>query len=265
MKLRPPLSYLVELWRYARSCGLWSLLLLIQTACPRMRIVRESNAVKVSSETAKHHYVYAAMGASDTQGAGASDYKHGYVAILHKWLKTATGHEWRLINVGRSGARITDLAKRQLALVVRAQPHVVTIWTGGNDVRHHVHPRSFERWLAYILCSLRTKTEAVIAIANLPEMQRQPFAKSLPLSEREWLKRRVDVYNQIISRLAKHYDATLVDLSRGSLMYEPSNFSSDGLHPNDRGYVGIAERFFEAIELQLQSMKGERSNEPIGR
>lgn len=262
MKLYPPLSYLRELWRYARRCGLWSLLLLIYTGCPRTRIARQSNAAKSpSSEIAKPPYVYAAMGASDTQGAGASSFEHSYVVILHKHLQAATGREWRLINVGRSGARITDLAKRQLPLVVSARPHVVTIWTGGNDVRHHVHPRSFERWLAHILCTLQTKTDAIIAIANLPHMDRQPFARALPLSEREWLRRRAGIYNQIISRIAERYNAALVDLSRGSLMYEPSNFSNDGLHPNERGYAGIAERFWEVIELQLQ-MEGKHPRKP---
>jgi len=242
------LKQLRALWR---SFKVWWIAILLQSGCSKWRA--GDIAVKQIDEAHKKP-TYVAIGASDTQAAGASSLEKGYVTLLHSYLERSTNRKWRLINVGRSGARITDAAQRQLPLALASNPTVVSIWVGGNDVRHRVHPKAFERLLKWMLLMLHSKSGALILIANLPEMERQPFAKLLPEPERRFLATQSRTYNAIIERLASESGAVLVDLKSVKEMYDERFFCEDGLHPNDLGYERIAQRFIEALAPHLHKI-----------
>ncbi len=191
--------------------------------------------------------VYVAMGASDTQSVGASREDMGYVYQILRRLRAETGANWKLENVGKSGALVTDLAERQAPLAVRLKPKVITMWTGGNDVRGNVTLPAFEQNLERIFQMLTTKTDAVIAAANLPRMSEQPFAAAMSVQEKQQMQARADAINEITTRLAQKYGVRVVDLGAGDLMYNPANMAADGLHLNDRGHTGLAERFWAAL------------------
>lgn len=235
-----------------RSAKVWLLALLMQFGCAKWK----GGKVERAAQTQACKLTYVAIGASDTQAAGASSYEHGYVVAIHRYLEQATHRKWELINVGRSGARITDVVERQLPLAIAARPAVISIWVGGNDVRHKIHPKGFERLLRGMLKALCEETNALVLIANLPEMERQPFARSASHNEREFLREQSRLYNGIIERAANEFGAILVDLRTMSEMYDERFFCSDGLHPNDMGYMRIAERFIEALGRHIGALKG---------
>jgi lysophospholipase L1-like esterase len=241
------LKQLRALWR---SFKVWWIAILLQAGCLKWRA---GDIAERQADEAYGKPTYVAIGASDTQAAGASSAEKGYVALLHSYLERSTDCKWRLINVGRSGARITDAAQRQLPLALASNPTVVSIWVGGNDVRHRVHPKAFERLLRWMLLMLR-KSDALILIANLPEMERQPFAKLLPEVERQFLAKQSRAYNAIIERLASESGAVLVDLKSMKEMYDERFFCKDGLHPNDLGYERIAHRFIKALAPHLHKL-----------
>lgn len=234
-----------------RSAKVWLLALLMQFGCAKWK----GGRVESGTQTHACKLTYVAIGASDTQAAGASSYEHGYVVAIHRYLEKITHQKWEFINVGRSGARITDVIERQLPLAIAARPTVVSIWVGGNDVRHKIHPNGFERLLRGMLKALREETNAIVLIANLPEMERQPFARSAPHDEREFLRKQSRIYNSIIERAANDFGAILVDLRTISEMYDERFFCNDGLHPNDMGYTRIAERFVEALRKHIGALK----------
>ncbi|MCS6863209.1 MAG: GDSL-type esterase/lipase family protein [Abditibacteriales bacterium] len=199
--------------------------------------------------------VYVAMGASDTQSVGASRQEMGYVYQILRRLRAETGANWKLENVGKSGALVTDLAERQLPLAVRFKPKVVTLWTGGNDVRGDISLQTFEENLERIFQTLTTKTDAVIAAANLPRMSEQPFAAAMSAAEKRQMQTRADAINAITTRLAQKYGVHVVDLGAGDLMYNPANMAADGLHLNDAGHTGLAERFWAVLSETVQAKK----------
>jgi len=190
---------------------------------------------------------YVALGASDTQGGGASHPERGYVSLLFARL-AATGGRWELYNRGRGGAQVDDLVRRQLPEALSVAPDVVTLWTGGNDVLKGGSAEAFEVALDTMLQRLRTETEAVVVIANLPRMEAQPFAESKSRTERQRLRERSQAFNAVIESVAARHGVPVVDLRGGTLMYDPANFSADGFHPNDAGYAAMAERFWAVLE-----------------
>ncbi|MFA4028932.1 MAG: hypothetical protein GDYSWBUE_001498 [Candidatus Fervidibacterota bacterium] len=234
---------------HRRSAKVWLIALLMQFGCAKWRAGRIEREAKTCKLT------YVAIGASDTQAAGASSYERGYVVAIHRYLEQATGQKWEFINAGRSGARITDVVERQLPIAIAARPTVISIWVGGNDVRHRIHPKGFERLLRGMLKALCLEMGAIVLIANLPEMERQPFARRATDDEREFLRKQSRIYNGIIERAASDFGAILVDLCKMSEMYDEHFFCNDGLHPNDIGYKRIAERFIEALNRHADALK----------
>lgn len=205
--------------------------------------------------------VYVAMGASDTQSVGASREDRGYVYQILRRLRAETGANWKLENVGKSGALVTDLAERQLPLAVRYKPQVITIWTGGNDVRGSVTLQAFEQNLERIFQTLTTKTDAVIAAANLPRMSEQLFAATMSATEKQQMQARADALNDITTRLARKYGVHVVDLGAGDLMYNPANMAADGLHLNDQGHSGLAERFWAVLSAAVRQAEKEKATQ----
>lgn len=250
-------------WALIQRCSakVWLLALLLQLGCAKWRMSKVEKSAQIYSGVTKPTYV--AIGASDTQAAGARSYEQGYVVALHRYIEQSTGCKWELVNVGRSGARINDAVERQLPLAIAAKPMVVSIWVGGNDVRHQIHPKSFERLLRGMLKMLRERTNTIVLIANLPEMEKQPFARNAKSELREFLKKQSRIYNNIIERAAKDFGATLVDLCSMNEMYDERFFCDDGLHPNEAGYERIAERFVDALKPHIGELKERIANAKV--
>lgn len=209
---------------------------------PLTRVV-EATAQAMGGPTRR----YVALGASDTQAGGASGPERGYVALLLNRL-AATGGRWELYSRGRGGAQVDDLLQRQLPEALSVAPDVVTLWAGGNDALKGGSPEGFEAALDTVLRRLRAETQAVVVIANLPRLEDQPFAERKSRAERQRLRERSQAFNAAIERTAARYGVPLVDLRRGTLMYDPAHFGADGFHPNDAGYAAIAERFWAVLE-----------------
>src|SRR5262245_50100030 len=75
---------------------------------------------------------YAALGASDAVGIGASPVSEGYVYLLSRRL-SAPRHGTNLHNFGVLGAQADQIAGAPLEQAIAVDPDVVTLWTGSND------------------------------------------------------------------------------------------------------------------------------------
>lgn len=242
-----------RLLRWLRAWG--GVLLTLVGGCrgdERPRIPPKPNAVVVdrTARAQKEPRRYAALGASDTQAEGAGSLREGYVFRLFDRL-AAQGGSWELYILGWGGARLSDILRWQLPAALAVRPEVITLWTGGNDVIKGVAPEEFAADLDRLLRTLRTETRAHLVLANLPEMHRQPFAAGKSAQERAQLQERVKAFNALIERVAARYRVPVVDLTAGELMYDPANFSPDGIHPNAQGYAGIAARFWQVLEQEM--------------
>jgi acyl-CoA thioesterase-1 len=195
---------------------------------------------------------YAAIGASDTVGVGAPDpAKDGWVPQLFRRLPNGS----KLVNLGISGARLSDAVEKELPRAVEAKPDFVTVWNVVNDLNANVDLAAYERDLDRLLGELTSKTSARIMVGNCPDLTRVPAYAKLGIPP-EQLRAEVARWNVAIARaVGKHPNRVyLVDLyaRSGELDFDPGLVSLDDFHPSARGYARLAEVFWEfAVTFRL--------------
>lgn len=188
--------------------------------------------------------VYVAMGASDAVGIGAFPLDNGYVYRVRDGLK-ARAETVELYNLGVSGKRVSFIESTELPFALERNPNVVTIWAGPNDIIHGSSVEEFEAALARVLSQLRQSTDAIIVIANVPDMTLVP--RFLIDPDPDVTIQRIAAYNDAIARQATIYSIPIVDLFGGGYATDWDYVSLDGFHPSNEGHAKIAELFLDVI------------------
>jgi len=192
-------------------------------------------------------FEYVALGASDATGVGASPLSNGYVFRIQRGLKD-DGKDVGLINLGIPGAEIRGIKNLEVPVAIEEKPELITIFTGANDMIAGASLQDFSDDLGTTLRELSTHTDAVIAIATLPDLTRLPKFQESP--DRDVTEERVSSFNSAIRVQARRYGATLVEIS--NLAFSDGDVSDDGFHPNDEGHRVLADAFLEKIRPVLR-------------
>ena len=182
---------------------------------------------------------YVAIGASDAVGVGAPvPSRDGWVSQLHRRLPPGS----RLLNLGVSGARLSDALAGQLPRAIDASPDLVTVWNVVNDLNAQVELATYERDLDRLLSELVGRTPARVLVGNCPDLSQVPVYAGF-----QGIRAEVARWNVAIARAAaKHRGRVyLVDLHPHQI--EPALVSKDDFHPSARGYTRLAELFWEAM------------------
>lgn len=238
-------------------------------------------------DTATTAVFYTAIGASDGIGFGGSapcfpfaDCPNGtgYVQILARRLAEG-GRAVTLRNLSIPGAvmnRATqDLAtslgrdipgnfvEHESGFVPTNTTHV-TIFAGGNDANNIAlaarsrggsdpngyvdgHIRQWGTDLEDLVARIRSRapTARIVAL-NLPNLAASPYLASNPVADKRLMQRvavgLTDRVNALVAR-----NVLVVDLICDARLYLPSNYASDGFHPNDGGYAVFAELALPAL------------------
>ena len=157
--------------------------------------------------------------------------------------------------------------------LVPANTTLVTVFAGGNDtnaigaavdggaagtadvgVYIDGQVAQFRTSLDTLVRGIRQRAASTrIVVANLPNFAGLPFSQSYSLLRRQALQRiSVGLSREAINALTAQ-NVSVVDLLCDARAYDAGNYSSDGFHPNDRGYAFIAEAFLAAIQLTSAS------------
>jgi acyl-CoA thioesterase I len=188
--------------------------------------------------------IYTAFGASDAVGIGAEPLTKGYVYRIRDGLDTRL-KTVNLINLGIPGAEIVRIAENaRLFLQARARPDIVTLWTGANDIIGGRLAADFEPDLGNLLARLRADTQAVIVMANVPDLTRLPRFRARP--EPTVTADRIRAFNEAIVRQATHYRVPLVDLFAQPVESQLVS-DVDGFHPSNEGHARIAQLFLDTL------------------
>ena len=201
--------------------------------------------------------VYAAVGASDTVGVGATDPAHdAWPAVFARAaLPTA-----RYRNFGISGERVAGALVDELPKVLNVKPAVVTVWLNVNDITAGVPVAEYQAQLTELVHALRQGGTARVLVANTPYLDRLPVYVSCRTSGTangvacpgrattlapDAVNALVDSYNVAIAAMARQEGADLVDLhAQGEVPdLHPEFVSKDGFHPSSRGYAAVAGAF----------------------
>ena len=198
---------------------------------------------------------YAALGASDVVGVGATPLTNGYVYRIEDAVQQQSGKGVDLENLGIPAAQISQIKDIEVEILKRSsQPELITISTGANDLIAGDSVSSFEAGLRDVLAELRAiSPSAVIAISNLPDLTKLSRFQDNP--DRDVTEPRVQAFNAAIARQAGAANALLVDLYSVPLQDSFVN-DLDGFHPSDAGHQAIANAFMAVLNPYIASLAG---------
>ena len=193
------------------------------------------NYLIVNNQTATSSLVYAALGDSLTSGVGANKYSQSYPYLLAQYL-AGNDYQVTLKDYSVPGARTQDLLDGLLPGAIKANPDVVTILIGVNDIHGKISTQEFAANYEEILSRLTKETRAKIYIINIPFIG----ANSLIWQPHRYLyQARTNEFNKIIKQLASKYQVNYLDLYTSTylLLRESGiHYSDDLFHPSAEGY-----------------------------
>lgn len=187
---------------------------------------------------------YVALGDSTAVGVGAAR-GGGYPERLASRLRN-DGLPVGLTNLGQSGARIRDVFTGQVKRAVAAQPTLVTLGVGTNDIWRGTSVEDFQDDLDRIARRLK-QTGASLVVVNIADMALAPVAKMVPSALYEG---RIEPFNAAMAEVARAHGMHLVDLYTASKEMIPHNthfFCHDGFHPSDQGYEEWADLLLPTV------------------
>jgi lysophospholipase L1-like esterase len=136
---------------------------------------------------------------------------------------------------------------------------LVTIFAGANDVNvitsalgggaGGTNPAGFidQQVLAFgngyqtLVSGIRSGTQSArLVVLNLPNLAGLPYLAGAPLPQREAAQRASVKMTTTVLNPLRAADLVVIDLMCDPRLYQPSNYSSDGFHPNDAGYAILA-------------------------
>lgn len=180
----------------------------------------------------------------------------GYVKYAAQYLQEAYPQvEFEFINLGIGGNQTKDLVARLDRDFVNAQPDIVSILIGINDVWHHAEDRSwipdevFEERYRTVLQAIKEKTNAKI-------MMLEPFL--IPVEDklffREDLYKKIEIERSLAREFADVYVPTDGLLASAYLDYVPTDLAADGVHPTALGADLIGKIYCEYMKKIIDKM-----------
>ncbi len=121
---------------------------------------------------------------------------------------------------------------------------------GGSDPNGFIdaQARAFASDYTTLLAGIRTRAGSPrIVILNVPNAAGLPFLANTPLAQRQAAQRAAVAMTKTAVNPLASSSVTVVDLMCDARSYVASNYSADGLHPNDAGYAFIAAEVIKAI------------------
>jgi len=230
--------------------------------------------------------VYSAVGASDANGVGSSvvcvpftDCPNGmgYVPAAVRALRSQ-GYTVSHLNLGVAGAVISrdfqtlasffvpgNFIEQEMPFIQTAAT-VVTIFAGLNELNIITgalgggaggsDPNGFMDRLvqtfganyATLLSGIRARAGSPrIIVLNVPNAAGLPYLAGASLAQRQAAQRISVAMTRTVVNPLTAQNAVVVDLMCDARSYARSNYSSDGLHPNDAGYAFISAEVVRAI------------------
>lgn len=193
--------------------------------------------------------VYVALGDSTGVGVGARK-GGGYVARLFERLERVRPGS-RLVNLCVSGATTGDVLRAQVGRVGEAEPSLVSVGIGINDLTRQATPEQFARGFDEIITRLRAQTDAPAVVSNLPDVSHAP---AVPAFMRDEARRRILLFNERLAEAAARHHLHLADTFEKSAAVIPTHpefFSPDGFHPSDEGYEFWAFEMWPTVKRAL--------------
>ncbi|MCH2174616.1 MAG: SGNH/GDSL hydrolase family protein [Lentisphaeria bacterium] len=178
----------------------------------------------------------------------------GYVNLINAKIMSETPEcRVRIINKGISGNTILDLQRRWQDDVLKLKPDYLSIKIGINDVwRQFDVPHQVE-----IQVSMGVYEKTYISLLEKTRASLKGLVLISPYlinnNKQDLMRQQIDAYSDIVSKLAKKFDAVhitpQVAIDNYLLHYHASSLAWDSIHPNTSGHMMIANEFFKQVSF----------------
>lgn len=186
-----------------------------------------------------------AIGDSFTEGLSDADENGGFRGWADRLAGLMAGRDpsFRYANLAVRGKMMAEIIEQQVPLAIAAQPDLVTICAGGNDL---IMPGSdvdelaarFER----AIVELQRAGSEVLLFAG-------PDPKAMPMVRR--VRAKVAIYNEHLHAIADRHGARIVDLWAMHVLADERAWSDDRLHFSPAGHRRIALRAAEVLGIPV--------------
>jgi lysophospholipase L1-like esterase len=191
---------------------------------------------------------YAALGASDTVGQGAThpDTENWAAQLADKLPPGTTFRRF-----ARSGMTLGEALDEQMPALIADQPDLITVWLVVNDGLHRVNPNVYRANLQTLLTRLTTETHATIVLLNAPDLS-LVLPPQVASDTRAQAQALTQDWNGLIAQEAAAFPdrVLLVDLYGPSQAgtTHPDWVSTDNFHPSTAGYAALAGVVYQAMQ-----------------
>ncbi|KQT33838.1 peptidase [Chryseobacterium sp. Leaf405] len=184
----------------------------------------------------------------------------GWVDILKRYTlqKYNEGSkELILFNLGIGGETTEGLIKRipnEMAARNSAEENIVFIGYGANDLAvkdgsHLVNPEQFKNNILKAIQEAENYSKDIYLVSILPFSEKVDGV--LVASGKLRTNEEVLVYNQILKNITAEHSLHYIDFHSAFLEDKEILLSTDGVHPNEKGYGVMAEIAIPIIEKYL--------------
>jgi len=192
---------------------------------------------------------YLALGDSYTIGTGASSPAHSWPSVIADRLRQQTGQKVELTNPAVNGFTTIDLIRKELPLVRRLKPDLVTILIGVNDLVRDRTPDDYRASLVKIYDEVGKEKapDGRVFAVSIPNWSVVPAAREYGDPER--IRDLTDTFNDIAREEATARGFGWIDITAASLsgLGTPDWIAPDGLHPGDNQYAAWAEVIWHSV------------------
>ena len=151
----------------------------------------------------------------------------------------------QVINLAKKGLTTEQIAQSQLAAATALCPDVIVLAAGGNDLlARDWSPARFAANYAGLLGSLQS-TGAIVLTTTWHNV---PLAVAMPPLLARRFSRRLEAASDVVREVSQRLGAPCVDFWALPALLDSGCYSSDGIHPNARGYLRVAEILADALE-----------------
>jgi lysophospholipase L1-like esterase len=189
---------------------------------------------------------YVALGDSFTEGVGDVN-KHlpngvrGWAdRVAEKLAKAEPG--WEYANLAIRSRRLRSIVAEQLEPALALKPSLISVYAGGNDILDvgtdvAVLMRQYENFVAPLAA-----TGAKLLLFTGYDIPVSPTLRRL-------FQRRNHLYNEAVRRIARDYDAVLVDYWSFDRYDDRRMWAPDRLHMSKAGHKYLASRVLDILDV----------------
>lgn len=176
------------------------------------------------------------LGDSLTEGYGVAKDK-AYPALIDQKIKAAK-MDWQVINAGVSGSTSAS-AKSRLDWQLKSKPEIIVIALGANDGLRGFKPADTRKSLEEAIVKAKASgARVVIAGMEMPPNYGEKYR---------------DEFRKVYPELAKEHKIDLIPFLLDKVAGDKALNLEDGIHPNEKGYVIVANTIWKTLEPILKA------------